>query len=66
MLGVESHEHGSILSVIAMTNEDMRNKNQSEMVTIVQEKNVATIIYGIKRIMLSHGSSGRRRCEWLE
>ena len=66
MLGVESHEHGSTLSVIAVTNEEMRNKNQSEMVTTVQEKMVASVIYGIKRIMLSHGSSGRRRCEWLE
>ena len=32
----------------------------------MQEKRVASVIHGIKRIILSHGSSGRMRCEWLE
>ena len=66
MLGIVSHEHDSTPSVIVGIGEEMRNKNQSKMVTTMQEKWVASVVHGRSRIMLSHGTSGRWRCECLE
>lgn len=60
------YDHGLTLRVLVRTSKDMRNKNQFEMVPTVQEKNIANVIHGRRRIMLSHGTSGRKRYEWLE
>ena len=66
MLGVESYDHGSTLRVLVKTSKEMRNKNQFRMVTIVQEKRTISVINGRRKIMLSHGTSRRKRYEWLE
>ena len=60
------YDHGLTLRVLVRTSKDMRNKNQFEMVPTMQEKNIANVIHGRRRIMLSHGTSGRKRYEWLE
>ena len=64
MLGGESHDHGSTLRLLVKTSKEMTNKNQFEMVITVQEKRTTGVIHGIRKIMLSHGTSRKRRYEW--